>query len=257
MKAKPFILYTKCRIQNTNMDYYLTEAFILKKEISGEKDNIYHFFTKDFGRLNLLAKGTRDILAKLAGHLEIPALVELNFSLGYRPRLITALEKEPYLEIKKNDKALRVAFQMMELIDELTIINQKDLELFKLLFDVLYFLENNFSKSLKIVDFSWLYFEAQFLKLLGYKPFLDGCVECGVRDTHYFSFTRRGLVCSKHFSKGNLVISSTQTKYLKLLFDLSLTKFSSLPLINQILEGKKSLEVLLNQFTLIIKSDIL
>jgi len=239
------------------MNYYLTEAFILKKEISEEKDSIYHFFTKDFGRLNLLAKGTRDILAKLAGHLEIPALIELNFSLGYRPRLITALEKEPYLEIKKNEKALSTAFQMMELIDGLTIVNQKDLELFKLLFDILYFLENNFRQSPKIVNFSWLYFEAQFLKLLGYKPFLDGCVECGNRDTHYFSFKRRGLVCLKHFSKGDLPMSSIQKKYLKLLFDLPLTKFSSLSLINQILEEKKLLEALLNQFTLIVKSDIL
>jgi len=239
------------------MNYYSTEAFILKKEISEEKDNIYHFFTEDFGRLNLLAKGTRDILAKLAGHLEIPALVELTFSLGYRPRLITALEKKPYLEIKKNEKTLSTAFQMMGLIDGLTIINQKDSELFKLLFDVLYFLENNFSKSFKIIDFSRLYFEAQFLKLLGYRPFLDGCVDCGVRDTHYFSFKRRGLVCLKHFSKGDLTISSTQTKYLKSLFDLLLTEFSSLTLINQIFEEKKPLEALLNQFTLIVKSDIL
>lgn len=239
------------------MDFYSTEGFILKKEISEEKDNIYHFFTKDFGRLNLLAKGTRDILAKLAGHLEIPALIEINFSLGYRPRLITALEKEPYLEIKKNDKTLKVAFQIAELVVGLTITNQKDLELFKLLSDVLYFLENNFSKSLKIVDFSWLYFEAQFLKLLGYKPFLDGCVECGMGDIHYFSFAKRGLICSKHFSKGDLAISSIQIKYLKLLFDLPLTKFSSLPLINQIFEEKKPLEALLNQFTLIVKSDIL
>jgi len=239
------------------MDYYSTEAFVLKKELSEEKDNIYHFFTKDFGHLNLLAKGTRDILAKLAGHLEIPALIELNFSLGYRPRLITALEKEPYLEIKKNDKTLRAAFQMAELVDELTIINQKDLELFKLLFDILYFLEHNFLQFSKIVDFSWLYFEAQFLKLLGYKPFLDGCVECGNRDTHYFSFSKRGLVCLRHFSKGDLSMSSIQKKYLNFLFDLSLTKFSSLSLINQILEEKKLLEALLNQFTLIVKSDIL
>ena len=239
------------------MEYYSTEAFILKKEIAEEKDNIYHFFTKDFGRLNLLAKGTRDILAKIAGHLEIPALIELTFSLGYRSRLITALEKEPYLEIKKNDRTLNIAFQIMALVDELTIINQKDLELFQLLFDILYFLENNFHQSSKIIDFCWLYFEAQFLKLLGYQPFLDGCVECGNRDTHYFSFSKRGVVCLKHFSKGDPPLSSLQRKYLKFLFDLPLTKFSSLPLINQILEEKKPLEALLNQFTLIVKSDIL
>lgn len=239
------------------MNYYSTEAFVLKKEISGEKDNIYYFFTKDFGQLPLLAKGTRDILAKLAGHLEIPSLVKINFTLGYRPRLITAIEEEPYLEIKKNEKALQSAFQIMNLTSDLTILNQKDLELFKLLFDVLYFLNNNISRSINIADFSWFYFEAQFLKLLGYQPFLDACIECGNKDTHYFSFLKRGLVCNKHFTKQDLAISLRQKKYLKLLFNLPLIKFSSLASINQILEEKHFLETFLSQFTLIVKSDIL
>lgn len=239
------------------MEYYSTEAFILKKEITGEKDNFYHFFTKDYGHLNLLAKGTRDILAKLAGHLELPSLIEINFALDYRPKLITALEKEPYLNIKHNAQALKISFQILNLVDELTIANQKDPELFKLLFDILYFLENNLAQSKNIAIFSGLYFEAQFLKLLGYQPFLDGCVECGYRDTHYFSFQKRGLVCSRHFHKNDLPISPKQKKYLKALFNNSLGKFTSLSLINQILEEKKFLIIFLEQFTLTIKFDIL
>jgi len=32
------------------MNYYTTRAFVLKKEIAEEKDNVYHFFTQDFGK---------------------------------------------------------------------------------------------------------------------------------------------------------------------------------------------------------------
>ncbi|MGC8651146.1 MAG: DNA repair protein RecO [Minisyncoccia bacterium] len=239
------------------MEYYSTEAFILKKEITGEKDNVYHFFTKDYGHLDLLAKGTRDILAKLSGHLELPSLVDINFALGYRPKLITALEKNPYLKIKHDPQALKTSFKILNLVDELIIGNQKDTELFQFLSDILYFLENNLNQSKSVSLFSELYFEAQFLKLLGYQPFLDGCVECGYRDTHYFSFSKRGLVCSRHFTKGDLPISLEQKKYLKALFNLSLGKFTSLSLINQILEEKKFLSSFLEQFTLMIKFDIL
>jgi DNA repair protein RecO len=239
------------------MNYYSTEAFILKKELSEEKDNVYHFFTKDFGKINLLAKGTRDILAKLSGHLETPALAEINFSLSHNPRLITALEKEPFLQIKNQAKALSAAFQIEELVDSLTILNQKDPELFKLIFDTLYFLNNNLTRSPQIIDFSLLYFEAHFLQILGYTPFLDGCVVCGQRDVHHFSLQRRGLVCSLHHIKNDLPVTLKQKKYLKFLFELPLINFSSLASIKEILTEKKFLESFLIQFTLRVKSDIM
>ena len=239
------------------MAFYSTEAFILKKDICDEKDNIYHFFTRDFGKLNLLAKGTRDILAKLAGHLEMPALVNITFSLDQRSKLITALEQNPYLNIKHHSSTLSTAFKIGELVDDLTITNQKDSELFKLIFDVLYFLDNNIDKSLKIAEFSWFYFEAQFLKLLGYGPFLEGCVHCGVSETNHFSFRDRGLVCSKHYHPDDLALTSNQRKILKSLFDIPLTKINSLSLINEILKEKKFLEALLSKFTLVVKSDII
>lgn len=239
------------------MNNYSTKAFIIKKQVSEEKDNFYHFFTRDFGKIKLLAKSTRDILAKLAGHLEIPALVDITFSLGQHPRLITALEDYPYLNIKKSAPALTVAFKIGELVDDLTIINQRDDNLFKLLFDTFYFLDNNLAKSTKIIDFGWFYFEAQFLKILGYEPFLDGCVVCGTADTHYFSFSERGLVCSKHFHQKDLSLTLGQKKCLKALFQVPLTKFNSLSLINQIMEEKKFLEEFLAKFTLVVKFDIM
>ncbi|NMB92088.1 MAG: DNA repair protein RecO [Parcubacteria group bacterium] len=239
------------------MTHYSTKAFILHKQISEEKDNIYHFFTQDFGKVKLFAKSTRDILAKLAGHLEPPTLVDITFSSGERPRLLSALEDNSYFNIKNNGLALNTALKISELVDDLTIIYQPDDNLFQLIFQVFYFLDNNLGKSSKIIDFSWLYFEAHLLRILGYEPFLEGCVVCGIKDTHYFSFRERGLVCLKHKHADDMPLTNNQKKYLRALFRLPLHKFTSLPLISQILEEKKFLEEVLGKFTLKVKSDIM
>ena len=78
------------------MNYHSARAFVLSKESSGENDSTYHFFSEDFGHLSLQAKGTRQILAKLPGHLEIPSLCKIDFIQGRSPRLISAIEENPY-----------------------------------------------------------------------------------------------------------------------------------------------------------------
>jgi DNA repair protein RecO (recombination protein O) len=238
------------------MNHYRTQAFILRKELLEERDNVYHFYTKDFGKLHLIAKGSRDILAKLSGHLEPPSLVDLMFVLEHTPRLISALEIEPYLNIKQNEHALMLVFRMNSLIDDLTILNQKDEDLFQLIYDVLFFVNNNYRKNLALLDFSWLYFEAQLLKILGYAPPINNCVECGKNNTTHFSLRLRGAVCSKHAKKDDIPLTPIQKQDLNILFNAPLNKFSSLKVVEEILKEKKALELILNQFTLIIKSDI-
>ncbi|MGC8851696.1 MAG: DNA repair protein RecO [Minisyncoccia bacterium] len=238
------------------MNQYQTQAFVLRKELLSERDNVYHFYTKNFGKLHLIAKGSRDILAKLSGHLEPPALVDLMFVLENTPRLISTLEIEPYLNIKQSEHALTLAFRINSLIDDLTILNQKDEDIFQLLNDILFFINNNYQRDLLILDFSWLYFEAQLLKILGYAPPINNCVECGNNNTTHFSLRLRGSVCEKHSKKEDIPLTMSQKQDLKLLFDAPLNKFSSLKVIKEILKNKKTLELILDQFTLIIKSDI-
>jgi len=240
------------------MNYYSTEAFVLLKESSGEQDNIYHFFSRDFGRLILQAKGARRILAKLAGHLEPPSLDKINFVRGHSPRLITALEEEPYLRIKKSLPALDISFRIGKLIDALLPLYQPDLNIWQLLYNIFYLVENNLRSFPDIVDFSWFYFNAQLLHFIGSTPFLDGCVICGRQtDANFFSFSQRGLVCKFHHQKGDLPLTSSQKRILKSLFYSPLSKFSRKSQIQEVMKEKKFIEKFLAQFTSLIKSDII
>ena len=240
------------------MEYYSTLAFVLRQEPIKEHDRRYIFFTKDFGKLSLLAPGARKINAKLAGHLEIPTLVQIQFAMSRNPRLISALEEIPYIEIKKRKKSLTVAFWITDLVDELMIEKQLDSEIWKLLFDTLYFLEKNLNKFPEIADFIWIYFNAQFLRILGFSPVLDGCIECGSTiNNKFFNFERKGIVCQLHHQKDDWPISNQQRKFLDFLFNSTLQNFSQVSHIREILEEKKYLEKFLSKFTLAIKSDIM
>ena len=240
------------------MEYYSTLAFVLRQEPIKEHDRRYVFFTKDFGKLSLLAPGARKINAKLAGHLEIPTLVQIQFAMSRNPRLISALEEIPYTEIKKRKKSLTVAFWITDLVDELMIEKQLDSEIWKLLFDSLYFLEKNLNKFPEIADFIWIYFNAQFLRILGFSPVLDGCIECGSTiNNKFFNFERKGIICQLHHQKDDWLISNQQRKFLDFLFNSTLQDFSQVSRIREILEEKKYLEKFLSKFTLVIKSDIM
>ena len=240
------------------MEYYSTLAFVLKQESIKEHDRRYIFFTQEFGKLSLLASGARKINAKLAGHLEIPTLAQIQFTMSHNPRLITALEEIPYLGIKKKKKALSIAFWITDLVNELVIEKQSDVDIWKLLFDTFYFLEKNLNKFPEIADFTWIYFNAQFLKILGFSPFLDGCIECGSKtNNRFFSFERKGIVCQLHHQKDDMSISGQQRKFLNFLFNSTFRDFSQVILVREILKEKKYLQKFLYKFTLIIKSDIM
>lgn len=240
------------------MEYYSTLAFVLRQEPIKEHDRRYIFFTQEFGKLGLLTLGARKINAKLAGHLEIPALAQIQFTMSYNPRLITALEETPYLEIKKNKEALAATFWIADLVNELIIEKQSDPGIWKLLFDTFYFLEKNINKFPEIADFARIYFNTQFLKILGFSPFLGGCIECGSKiNNKFFSFERKGTICQLHHQKNDWSMSSQQRKFLDFLFNSSFRDFSKATLVKEILKEKKYLQRFLSKFTLIIKSDII
>ena len=240
------------------MNYYSSDAFILFKSTTREEDSIYHAFTKEFGHINFYTKGSRHILSKLAGHLEPPSLVSINFIQGRSPRLVTALEKNPYLVVKQSLPALNITLRMGKLVDFFTPIALPDLNVWQLISDSLFLIEQNLEKFPEIVDFVWFYFNARLLTLEGVAPFLDGCAVCGSKvQANFFSFSHRGLVCKIHRSPGDIPLTPLQKKVLYLLFYAPLSSFSRKSVIQYILREKKFLDKFLEQFTALAKSDIL
>ena len=60
-------------------EYFKTEGLVMKKMPFGEADFLVRLLTKDFGKMDALAKGARKSVSKLNPHLDILNHIRLQF----------------------------------------------------------------------------------------------------------------------------------------------------------------------------------
>jgi len=234
--------------------HYRTEGFILKKVDRGEADRIFTTYTKDFGKLDLLAKAERKIKSKLRGGLETLCLSEIEFIQGKAHKTLTdTILIENFLNLKKDLKKIRIAHQITETLDVLVKGQEPDEKIWRLL-------KISFSKlntnNLNPITYKliYYYFFWNLLSFLGYEPELYRCSFCQKKITPekiYFNPREGGTVCQACFQKdkssktispevikilrlilkkewGTLLKLKFEAKYLKELFLISKSYFSSI-----------------------------
>ena len=110
-----------------------TKGIILKRVDYGEADRILSILTPD-GRFSVMARGVRKTRSKLAGGIEMLALVDLNihFGKGEMGTLTSARTIMYYREILKNIKSLEVAGELIKKISKVAE-TMNGLELFEVL----------------------------------------------------------------------------------------------------------------------------
>lgn len=114
--------------------YIKTEAIILSRRNFGEADRIVTFFTKDYGKLNALAKGVRRPRSKKAGHLEIGNWCRVFIARGKNLDILTEIELKKAFGINEfsENKANKI-YHFLEIIKNVTSEEQRNQELFSVL----------------------------------------------------------------------------------------------------------------------------
>lgn len=143
---------------------YKAEAIILKRINLGEADRLVTVFSKDGGKLTLLAKGIRRLTSRKKGHLELFNRVSLQIAKGKSLDLITEAETlNNFSRLRRNLNRVRIAYLLVELVDKLTAENQEHTEIYFLLCDTLSQLDGETATNNLIADF-----EVQLLTRLGF-----------------------------------------------------------------------------------------
>ncbi len=175
---------------------YHTQAIVLSHIEYGEADRILKIFTLEKGKISAIAKGVRKIRSRKAGHLEPFTHVNLYLAKGRNLDIITQAETiDPFLGLRENLERVAYASYVMELLDRFTYEEGQNVGLFRLLANTLSRLENQ-SNTETVVHF----FEVRLLDLLGFRPQLFECVECGneiIEQDQYFSPLLGGVLCPK------------------------------------------------------------
>lgn len=140
------------------------EGIILARKNYSEADRILIVFSKNHGRISLLAKGIRKVGSRKRGHLEIFNYIKFQAVKGKGLDLITEAEIiENFPEIRKSLRKISLAYYFMEVVGRMTHEEESNRELFDFILKNLYQLKEE--KQLKKLR---LKFIEEILIILGF-----------------------------------------------------------------------------------------
>lgn len=173
---------------------YRTQAIVLRHIEYGEADRILTLFTYQRGKITAIAKGVRKIRSHKAGHLEPFTNVNLFLAKGRNLDIITQAETvNPHMGLRENLQRVALASYVVEALDRFTYEEGQNVALFRLLEETLTRLETQ--DNLETVVH---YYEVRLLDLLGFRPQLFECIDCGepiLPQDQFFSPLVGGIVC--------------------------------------------------------------
>lgn len=159
------------------MQGFRTEGIILKRKNFGEADRILTVFTRQRGKISVLAKGVRRITSRRAGNVELlnRVIMFLHQTKGM-PILTEAKSIDTYPKLKGDLTLSTYTFHIIELVDKLTAENQENPLLYEMLAEVL----SRLSKKPRQIFIRA--FEAKILSNLGFISFMREIREIGEID---------------------------------------------------------------------------
>jgi DNA repair protein RecO (recombination protein O) len=176
-----------------------TRAIILNSQAYRENDSLVSVYTLEFGRLDLLARGTKKLTSKMSGHLEPLNSVDLMIIPGRGFDYIGGvLTRHSHLNIREDLNKLYFVGQIIALFSSLVRGGEKDEQLFFLLETYLerIDLEPDFNKEKG--SLFYIRFALSFLTELGYQPEMSACLVCGQKlqaGANYFDLKNGGVIC--------------------------------------------------------------
>lgn len=172
------------------------EAVVLRHSDWGEADRLLTIFTRELGKLRVVAKGARRPRSRKAGHLEPFTRVALLLARGREIWIVTQAETlDAYLPVREDLERTAYAAYVAELLDRFTYEEGEHASLYRLFVEAL--------ERVATLDDpvpAIRYYEIRLLDLLGFRPELFHCVQCGSEikpESQFFSALLGGVACPR------------------------------------------------------------
>lgn len=167
----------------------------LRRSPVREADLLIVMYTREHGKLELLARGAQRLTSKLMGHLEPLTLVRVSAARGRSIDRVTEAEVvNAFPAVKDGYENSARGLYVAELVDGFSALSAANAELFTLTVQTLEVLSTAGNPDLAL-----RYFDLQLLGLSGFMPELYNCVECGSElepDRHRFAVGAGGALCT-------------------------------------------------------------
>ncbi len=220
-----------------------SEGVVLKGWKFGESSKIVSIFTKDFGKVRMIAKGCCSLKSKFKGCLESLNHIHLIYY-NKETRDLQLLSKtnliDPHYSIIGNPVKTSLALATTELVEKIVEDENPGIDLFELLIHTI----SSIDKGKKFIEGFFWYFEEHLIDIMGYKANWNLCLTCKKSlgfDGGLFQPDSGGLLCrecSKNY--GGLRISAETLEILYFLQKESIDSAANLrPNSYQIAEIRK------------------
>lgn len=180
---------------------YRCEAIVLSRVDFGEADRVVTIYSRQHGKLRVVAKGARRPLSRLGPHLEYFCRSQLMLVKGRDLDVVTGAETiNAHLALRKDLDAYGHASHMLEMVARLTEERQENAVVFDLLAGSLQLLADGVAPY-----HVTRHFELALLSHLGFRPELQRCIECReplTQAPHPFLADQGGFLCERCQPRG-------------------------------------------------------
>ncbi len=205
------------------------EGFVIKSIPYGESNKIVTIYTKEAGKITVMARGAKKPASRLAA-------ITQTFTHGYflvrRGRGMGSLEQGEFISsvrhIRSDLETTAYAGLIVELIDRLTEADQPNASIFRLLNDSFNAMEEEYDAEAISLFVLW-----KMLPVAGIHPILHECANCGSTEGEFaFSFKEIGFLCHRCFHQDPYIVRITpaQLKLIRTFATVPIKQVGSLTL---------------------------
>lgn len=155
---------------------YHATAIVLRREPWKDSARMYTLYTREWGKILAVGRGTAKTLSKLGPHLEPYSLVEAHIARGRRIETLAGavMKRVPDALVQSEARHVAAAF-FAEAADHFVKWSERDERLWNLFETYLGDISSATDEQVPthLANFAWRLMDA-----LGYRPALDECISC-------------------------------------------------------------------------------
>jgi len=204
-----------------------TDAIVLATMKYGDTSKIARLYTKEFGKISVIAKGVRSPKSRLRACLE-PSYHVAAVIYKKENRELHLLSQcdvlETFRHVAENMDKLKTAMVALELVNVVSHDEERNEELFMTLLSHLRLVDAATKSPLPAL----YYFEMKLSSILGFRPELSVCTQCGetipeeaAAAQREYGFGKSGVLCDVCGTGGKMTISPATLSVLRMLRTVS------------------------------------
>lgn len=203
------------------------EGIVIRTSDYGESNKIVTLYTREFGKLGVMARGAKKTNSRLSAVSQIFTygyfLVQTGTGLGtlQQGEMISSMRL-----IREDIFKTGYASYIVELLDKGTDEKIRNPFLFELLNQTLNYINDD-----NDIDIITNIFEMKMLNVIGLYPVLNECAICGSKDGRFaFSMRENGLICHRCYEKDKYHLPTSQAaiKLLRLFYYFDLSRLGTI-----------------------------